>query len=71
MHFGNGHRVCMGRNLATMSIWKVVTTVLSRFELELVDLNQRDSVVETVTLGVTERKGPLMVRVRERQKVVV
>lgn len=35
--FGGGSRVCIGRNLAYMEIYKVVATLVGRYEIELVD----------------------------------
>jgi cytochrome P450 len=33
--FGNGSRICVGRNLALLEIYKVVATLVRRFEIEL------------------------------------
>ncbi|KAH1494942.1 hypothetical protein LV164_001306 [Aspergillus fumigatus] len=35
--FGAGSRVCIGRNLGMMEVYKVVATLVSRYEIELVD----------------------------------
>ncbi|KAK3940293.1 Pisatin demethylase [Diplogelasinospora grovesii] len=35
--FGNGSRVCIGRNLALVEVYKIVATLVSRYEVELVD----------------------------------
>ena len=32
MAFGAGHRACIGRNMAMMSMWKVSTTLLRNYE---------------------------------------
>lgn len=62
-HFGNGHRQCMGKNLATMSIWKMATMVLKQYAFELVDGTQK---TEYQSKGLTERRGPLFVTVKKR-----
>ncbi|OCT51550.1 putative benzoate 4-monooxygenase cytochrome P450 [Cladophialophora carrionii] len=61
--FGVGHRACIGRNVATMSIVKILAAVWRRYELELVDPNE-ELVVESVGIG--EKQGPLMVRAKLR-----
>ena len=35
--FGGGSRVCIGRHLALMELYKMVATLVNRFEIELVD----------------------------------
>ncbi|KAL0939605.1 benzoate 4-monooxygenase cytochrome p450 [Colletotrichum truncatum] len=35
--FGGGSRICLGRNLSLMEIYKTVPSLISRFEFELVD----------------------------------
>lgn len=35
--FGGGSRVCIGRNLANMEVYKIVATLVGRFEISLVD----------------------------------
>ncbi|KAK4464411.1 Pisatin demethylase [Cladorrhinum samala] len=35
--FGAGSRVCLGRHLATVEVYKVVATLLNRYDMELVD----------------------------------
>jgi cytochrome P450 len=35
--FGAGSRVCIGRNLGMMEVYKVVATLVSRYEIELAD----------------------------------
>lgn len=61
--FGTGHRGCIGRNIAMMSIVKVLTTVWRRFELEAVDPHE-ELFIESVGIG--EKKGPLLVRAKLR-----
>jgi len=35
--FGNGSRICLGRNLAIAEIYKITATLMNRYEFELVD----------------------------------
>ncbi|KAM0335135.1 hypothetical protein ACHAQA_000175 [Verticillium albo-atrum] len=35
--FGGGSRVCIGRNLANLEVYKIVATLIQRYEIELVD----------------------------------
>ncbi len=59
--FGAGHRQCIGKNIAMMSIVKVLTTVWRRYKLEAVDPDEQ-LVVESVGIG--EKKGRLLVRAK-------
>ncbi|OAL36936.1 hypothetical protein AYO20_03705 [Fonsecaea nubica] len=61
--FGAGHRACIGRNVATMSIVKVLTAVWRRFDLEVLDPAE-ELIVDSVGIG--EKHGPLMVRAKVR-----
>src|ERR1700743_489203 len=61
--FGAGHRACIGRNVAMMSIIKILATVWRRYDLELVDPDE-ELIMESV--GIAEKQGPLMVRARLR-----
>lgn len=57
--FGTGHRACIGRNIAMMSIVKVLTTVWRQYELKPLDL---DAPLDVQSVGISEKKGPLMVK---------
>ncbi len=35
--FGGGSRVCTGRNLATLEVYKVVATLVRRYDIQLAD----------------------------------
>lgn len=35
--FGGGSRVCIGRNLANLEVYKIVATLVKRYEISLVD----------------------------------
>lgn len=63
MHFGQGPRQCIGRNIALMSIWKISVTLLKRFEFTVVD---KDDKLELLNYGTSEKKGPLLVTVKRR-----
>ncbi|KNG86131.1 hypothetical protein ANOM_005462, partial [Aspergillus nomiae NRRL 13137] len=62
-HFGQGNRQCAGRNIALMSIWKVVVTLLKNYEFELLDPKEKFVMLET---GVGDKKGPMNMRVKRR-----
>ncbi|KAF9877443.1 hypothetical protein CkaCkLH20_05143 [Colletotrichum karsti] len=38
--FGGGSRVCIGRNLAHLEVYKIVATLVRRYSISLVDMNQ-------------------------------
>ena len=59
-----GHRMCIGRNIAMANILKVLTTVLRRYELEAVGLEDK---IRSLSVGISEKDGPLMCYVRRRQ----
>ncbi|KAL2849878.1 cytochrome P450 [Aspergillus pseudoustus] len=63
LHFGQGNRQCIGRNIALMSVWKILVSVLKNYELELVDPDEKFVMLE---YGVGDKKGPLNVRVKRR-----
>ena len=63
LHFGQGPRQCIGRNIALMSMWKILVTLLKRYEFEVVDREDR---LELLNYGTAEKKGPLLVRVKRR-----
>ena len=61
--FGAGHRACIGRNVAMISIVKVLIALWKRYDLEAVDTDE-ELVIESVGIG--EKKGPLMVKATRR-----
>lgn len=61
--FSVGHRMCIGRNLAMTNILKVLVTVLKNYSLEMVD---PDEEIVTISVGISEKEGPLMCRVKRR-----
>jgi cytochrome P450 len=70
--FSAGHRSCVGRkyvpryhlhSMGLTNIQKVVATILRRYHIEAVDEKEE---LETESVGVAEKKGPLFVRIRLR-----
>lgn len=57
--------MCIGRNLAMTNILKTVTTLLSQFEFEPVDLGEKDHKhgVRVQSSGIGEMRGPFLCRV--------
>lgn len=37
MTFGAGHRVCLGKHISYLEIYKLVPTLLQEYDIELVD----------------------------------
>ncbi|KAH0526946.1 hypothetical protein TsFJ059_010211 [Trichoderma semiorbis] len=64
MPFGIGHRACIGRNIASINILKVLCALWRNFEIIPVDKYEK---LEINSLGVDEKKGPLLCTVRKRQ----
>lgn len=64
--FGAGHRACIGRNLATVEIQKVVATVVGRYRVGLVGEVQEGGEVEMESFGISDLKGGLWVRLERR-----
>lgn len=63
LHFGQGNRQCIGRNIAMMSIWKIVITLLKKYDFKAED---DDDVLELLHTGAADKKGPLLARVSRR-----
>jgi benzoate 4-monooxygenase len=61
--FGAGHRACIGRNIASINILKVFSVLWRNFEIEAVN---KDEVLEMESVGVGEKKGPLLCRASPR-----
>lgn len=75
MHFGLGGRQCIGKNVATTNIYKLMSTLLKEFDFELVDPVEQEAVSrgeyrgklpDMVSVGISDLEHPLMVRVRRR-----
>ncbi|KAK0744864.1 cytochrome P450 [Apiosordaria backusii] len=63
LSFGAGSRICLGRNLALVETYKVVATILNRYEIELAD---REKEWETVNSWFWRQKG-VEVRLKARE----
>lgn len=61
--FSMGHRMCIGRNMAMTNMLKLVATTFKCYELEMVEPKQ---VISTISVGISEKEGPLLCRVRRR-----
>ena len=75
MHFGFGHRQCIGKNMATTNIYKVTSTLLRTFSFELADETERTAAAqgklkgtlpEMVSVGFNDLNQPMMVRAKRR-----
>ncbi|KAH8815492.1 cytochrome P450 [Xylogone sp. PMI_703] len=64
MPFGMGHRSCIGRNIAMINIMKVFATLLRMYEFEVID---KDEVLKVDHVGIAEKKGPILCKVRKRE----
>ncbi|KAI1472600.1 putative cytochrome P450 [Daldinia caldariorum] len=61
IHFSVGHRMCIGRHLAMMNIWKTLTTLVNKFEFHLVSAERR---VRVESSGIGEMEGPFLCTVK-------
>ncbi|OJJ62822.1 hypothetical protein ASPSYDRAFT_144222 [Aspergillus sydowii CBS 593.65] len=75
MHFGLGGRQCIGKTVATTNIYKLFSTLLKEFTFELADEQERadvelgrykGTIPDLVSVGISDMKGPLLVRARVR-----
>jgi hypothetical protein len=80
MHFGLGGRQCIGKTVAMTNIYKLMSTLLSEFEFELVDEKERDGpsqnesvgdVPELISVGISDLARPLLVKASKRTRVVL
>lgn len=62
--FGIGHRMCIGKNMAMTNLLKVLVTVLRYYDLEMEDPGQK---ITTLSVGISEKEGPLLCRVKKRR----
>jgi cytochrome P450 len=78
MHFGLGGRQCIGKTVAMTNIYKLMSTLLSEFEFELVDEKERDGpsqnesvgdVPELISVGISDLARPLLVKASKRTRV--
>ena len=70
MHFGLGGRQCIGKTVAQTNIYKLVSTLLSKFEFQLADPEERKRVEHgdfhgelpgMISVGISDLEGPLLV----------
>ena len=61
--FGAGHRACIDHNIAAVSVLKVPVT-LRKEEFKIVDKDQQ---LLVTSVGMDEKYGPLLCKVKERQ----
>jgi cytochrome P450 len=75
MHFGMGGRQCIGKTIAMSNIYKLMSTLLHEFDFDLASEGEkidvanglfRGKIPEMVSVGISDLKDPLMVRVRAR-----
>lgn len=67
MHFGNGHRACIGRNLANVELQKVVVSLLARYEILLTGGDKpKPRTARTKSAGVGGLDEPFLVKLRRR-----
>lgn len=57
--------MCIGRNIATINIVKIVTTLLRCYNFEVMDKDER---LDIMTVGIGEKEGPLWCRVSLREE---
>lgn len=55
--------MCIGKNMAMTNLLKVLVTILCYYELEMQDPEQN---ITTLSVGISEKEGPLLCRVRRR-----
>ena len=67
MHFGQGHRACIGRNQSLQMLWKAMVEVLRGFEIPLANKEDgKQKHIEMRVTGFAELAKPLNVKVRKR-----
>lgn len=65
--FSMGHRMCIGKNMAMTNMLKLVSTTFKHYHLEMEDPKQK---ITTLSVGISEKEGPLFCRVRRRETSV-
>ena len=55
--------MCIGKNMAMTNLLKVLVTVLLHYDLEMEDPEQK---ITTLSVGISEKEGPLLCRVKKR-----
>jgi hypothetical protein len=76
MHFGAGGRQCIGKALATSIIYKLTSTILGEFSLELEDPCDQKKAISGAFKGelpplenvsISDVHGPVMVRAKRKE----
>lgn len=76
MHFGLGGRQCIGKTLALTNIYKLASTLLSLFDFQLADEEERLRVAsgefqgklpKMTSVGISDLQDPLLVTARVRE----
>lgn len=62
--FGGGSRICIGRNIALLEVYKVLATLVSRYEISLADPNREFVIISTWF----PRQSGLICKLRKRSK---
>ncbi|KAH9827687.1 Isotrichodermin C-15 hydroxylase [Teratosphaeria destructans] len=71
MPFGAGHRACVGRNIATVEISKLVVSLLARYDITLAeDGGALNTMPPTRSFGVADLEGALLVKLDRRNAEV-
>ena len=65
--FSIGHRMCIGKNMAMTNMLKLVSTTFKHYALEMVHPEEK---IATLSVGISEKEGPLICRVKRREKTV-
>jgi benzoate 4-monooxygenase len=63
IHFGQGHRACIGRNMALITIWKGVVGILKRYDIYACDENGNKKQIHEIRMngrGFADLQEPLL-----------
>jgi hypothetical protein len=80
MHFGLGGRQCIGKTVALTNIYKLMSTLLSEFEFELADEEEKTraleggfvgEIPELISVGISDLALPLLVKAQKRDRASV
>jgi cytochrome P450 len=69
IHFGSGHRACIGRNEALISIWKAIVGILQRFDIQAVDMYGAETTLTEIPItatGFADLGEPLIVKLEKK-----
>tara|TARA_R110002060_G_scaffold22499_1_gene30485 strand:+ start:3178 stop:3930 length:753 start_codon:yes stop_codon:yes gene_type:complete len=73
MSFGSGHRACLGRNIVTTEIYKVVASLFSRYNFEhrttTEGMDHLNRLPRTKSSGIADLEGKLIVKVSRRSRL--